>query len=295
METKNNSVTYLTILIVVLGIAFIVIGYLWYSQRKETKEVIAKLEEYSSFVTEQKDSLEVELNGIIVQYDSLMTENDTMNLKLVEQQDKIEQLLKIRMSDAEKIRKYEKELGTIRKVLRSYIVQIDSLNTRNQILTAENKELRNRSTEAENINRQLSQEKEQLLTITDEAKTLIAAGISTIGLNSRSKEQNKFNKVDKLRTDFTIRRNTVAPAGPKMVFLRLVRPDGIVLGSSEGGVIMVNEDELAFSASREIIYENVDIPVSIFWDNNGDLVAGTYKTELYEEGKLIGETEFSLK
>jgi hypothetical protein len=295
MEKKNNLVTKLTILIITLGIAFIVIGYLWYSQKKESKKVIAKLEEYSSFITEQKDSLEVELKGIIVQYDSLMTENDTMNLKLMEQQDKIEQLLRIRVSDAEKIRKYEKELGTIRKVLRSYIVQIDSLNTRNQILTAENKELRNRSTETENINRQLSQEKEELLTITDEAKTLIAAGITTVGLNSRSREQEKFNKVDRLRTDFAVRRNTVAEAGPKMVYLRIVRPDGVVLGSSEAGIITVNQEELAFSASREIIYENMDIPVSIFWDNNGDLVAGTYITELYEGGKLIGESEFSLK
>lgn len=294
MEKNNAVVTRLTILIVALGIAFIVIGYLWYSQRKESKKIIAQLEEYSTFITEQKDSLEFELKGIIIQYDSLMTENDTMNLKLMEQQDKIERLLKLRISDAEKIRKYEKELGTIRKVLRSYIVQIDSLNTRNQILTAENKQLRNRSTEVENINRQLSQEKEELLTITDEAKTLIAAGITTIGLNSRSREQTKFNKVEKLKTDFTVRRNTVAEPGSKIIYLRILRPDGIVLGSPVQDVISVNGEELAFSASREIIYENADIPVSIYWDNNGDLVPGTYQTQLFEGGKLIGESEFNL-
>ncbi|MGC9344679.1 MAG: hypothetical protein ACP5E3_18375, partial [Bacteroidales bacterium] len=118
MEKKNNSVTYLTILIVVLGIAFIVLGYLWYTQKQESDKIIAQLEEYSTFITEQKDSLESELEGIIVQYDSLMTENDTMNIKLSAQQEKIEQLLSLRMSDAQKIRKYEKELGTIRKVLR---------------------------------------------------------------------------------------------------------------------------------------------------------------------------------
>ncbi len=295
MEKKNNSVTYLTISIVVLGIAFIVIGYLWYHQKKESDEIILQLEEYSTFITEQKDSLEMELKDIIVQYDSLMTENDTMNMKLTAQQDKIESLLRIRMSDAEKIRKYEKELGTIRKVLRSYIVQIDSLNTRNQILMAENKELRNRSTEVENVNRQLSDEKEQLLAITDEAKTLLASEIFTIGLNKRSREKDKFDKIEKLRTDFIVRKNMVTEPGPRTIYLRLIRPDGLVLGSEEAGVIAIEESQIPYSASREIIYENVDIPVSIYWDNNGDLVAGTYKTELYENGKLIGETEFNLR
>lgn len=295
MEKKNNLSTYLIILIVVLGVAFIVLGYLWYTQKQESDKIIAQLEEYSSFITEQKDSLESELQGIIVQYDSLMTENDTMNMKLSAQQEKIEQLLSLRMSDAQKIRKYEQELGTIRKVLRTYIVQIDSLNTRNQILTAENKELRNRSTQVENINRQLSEEKEELLAITDEAKTLLTSNVVTVGLNKRSKEQDKFDKVEKLRTDFTVRKNNIAEPGPRTIYLRLIRPDGIVLSSPEPGVIMAKGEEIPYSASREIIYEKVDVPVSIYWDNNGDLVAGTYKTELYEGGKLIGESEFVLR
>lgn len=295
MEKKNRSITNLTILIVVLGIAFIVLGYLWYTQKKESDRIIAKLEEYSAFITEQKDSLEVELKGIIIQYDSLMTENDTMNIKIEAQQDKIEQLLSLRISDAQKIRKYEKELGTIRKVLRSYIIQIDSLNTRNQILTAENKELRNLSTQVENINRQLSEEKEELLAITDEAKTLIARNIVTLGLNERSKERDKFTKIEKLRTDFVLQKNNVVEPGPKTVYLRILRPDDLVLGAAEPGVIIVNDEEIAYSASREIIYENADIPVSIYWDNNGDLVAGTYTTELYSNGRLIGQTEFSLR
>ncbi len=295
MDKKNKTVTYLTILIVVLGIAFIVVGYLWYNQKQESDKIILRLEEYSTFIEEQKDSLEYELQDIIVQYDSLMTENDTMNMKLSAQQDKIESLLRLRMSDAEKIRKYEKELGTIRKVLRSYIVQIDSLNTRNQILMAENKELKNRSTEVESVNRQLSEEKEELMAITDEAKTLLASEVVTLGLNKRSREKDKFDKIEKLRTDFVLRKNKVAEPGPRTIYIRHIRPDGVVLGSSGAGVIDVGEKQLPYSASREVIYENNDIPVSIYWDDNGDLVAGTYQTQLYENGKLIGETEFSLR
>jgi len=278
-----------------LGIGFIVIGYLWYTQRQESKRIIAQLEEYSGFITEQKDSLEMELNGIIVQYDSLMTENDTINQQLTAQQQKIEQLLQLRLSDAQKIRKYEKELGTIRKVLRSYIVQIDSLNTKNQILMAENKELKNRSTQVENINRQLSEEKEELLAITDEAKTLIATNIITVGLNKRSNEKDKFNKVEKLKTDFIIQKNIVVEPGPKMIYLQIIRPDGLVLSAPEPGIIQIDEEEVPYTAKREIIYENNDVPVTIWWDNNGDLIAGNYTTQLYHNGKFIGESFFTLK
>ncbi len=291
----KQNLTYLYILLSVLGAALLILGYLYFDQKKESEAVIAQLEEYSTFIEEKRDSLETELKGIIVQYDSLKTNNDTINLQLEEQQDKIERLLRLRMSDAEKIRKYEKELGTIRKVLRSYIVQIDSLNTRNQILTAENIQLRTRASEVENKNVQLSQEKEQLETITAEAKSLIAANINPVPLNQRSKENDKVRKVEKIRVDFTVRKNSVAEAGPKMIYLRIVRPDEVTLSSEQAGTIVVEGTEIPYSAQREIIYENEDIPVSIFWDNTGDLIAGNYQVDLYAEGRLIGESEFILK
>lgn len=295
MEKKNTSLSYLVTLLVVLAIALIVIGYLFYTQKKESEMVIAKLEEYSGLIEAQKDTLETELKGIIVQYDSLMTENDTMNLKLEMQQDKIEGLLKLRLSDAQKIRKYEKELGTIRGVLRSYIVQIDSLNTRNKELTVENISLRTQSARVININRQLAEDKEELISITKEAKILVAANITGVGLNKRSKEQDRFRKVVKIRIDFILRKNSVSEPGAKMIYLRLIRPDNLVLSPPEPGVVLVNGEEIPYSANREVTYENNDVPVSIYWDNNGDLVGGNYIIELYEDGKMIGESEFALK
>ncbi|HYW95054.1 MAG TPA: hypothetical protein VE870_05665 [Bacteroidales bacterium] len=294
MENSNRTAKSLLIILIVLSVALVIVSVIFFVQKKKSNDMITQLQEYSSIVTEKKDSLESELNHIIVRYDSLMTNNDSLNTMLVEQQNKIKRLLSLRVNDAEKIRKYEKELGTIRDVLRSYIVQIDSLNTRNQILTAENKQLRNKTVETENKNKQLQQEKEELTSIKDVATTLIAANVEAVPLNKRSREKDKFDKVEKIRVDFMIRKNTVAEAGPKVIYLRIIRPDGVVLGSSDAGVITSGDQEIPYSASREIIYENQDIPVSIFWDNNGDLIAGTYKVELYAEGKMIGETEFSL-
>jgi hypothetical protein len=201
----------------------------------------------------------------------------------------------MRISDSEKIRRYEKELLTIRDVLKSYIVQIDSLNTKNQILLVENKDLKNVHVKLESKNKQLEQEKEELTSIKMEAKTLIAAGITPVALNKRSKEQDRVDKVTKIRVDFTLRKNTVADAGAKIVYLRLIRPDAVVLGSKEAGVFDYENSQIPYSASREVNYEKNDLPVSIFWDNNGDLIKGNNVCELYCEGKLIGRTEFTLR
>jgi len=295
MENKKNSPSLLIAGFVIMTLALIVVLFLYFDQRKESRAVIAQLQEYSGKMEVKKDSLETELNGIIRQYDALKSNNDTLNQQISLQQDKIKKLLSMRISDAEKIKRYEKELLTIRDVLKSYIVQIDSLNTRNQILLVENKDLKNVGAQLESKNKLLEQEKDELITIKDEAKTLIAAGITPVALNKRSKEQDKIDKVTKIRVDFTLRKNTVADAGSKLIYLRLIRPDAVVLGSKEAGVFDFQNSQIPFSASREVKYEKTDLPVSIFWDNNGDLIEGNYTCELYCEGKLIGNTEFALR
>ncbi len=295
MKNINLSTKTLTIILAAVSIVLLVFLILYFSQRKESKEIIAQLEQYSEIITVKKDSLENELKTIIVKYDSLKIDNDSIDEQLTNQQDKIKQLLNLRVSDTEKIKKYERELGTIREVLRSYIVQIDSLNTRNQLLSAENKQLKTKTEEVTTKNVKLEQEKEELTGIKDVAKTLVAANIEAIPMNKRNKEQEKVSKVEKIRIDFVVRKNTLSDPGQKMIYLRLIRPDRVVMGSPEAGIFSVGNDELPYSARREIIYENKDLPVSIFWDDNGDLLAGNYKVELYSEGKSIGETEFTLK
>jgi len=295
MENKKSPFSPLVAGFVIISVALIIVLFLYFDQRKESRAVIAKLQEYSKMMEVKKDSLESELNGIIRQYDALKTDNDTLNKQITMQKEKIKKLLSFHASDAEKINRYEKELLTIRDVLKNYIVQIDSLNTRNQILVVENKDLKNKGAKLATKNKQLEQEKEELTNIKVEAKILIAAGITPVALNKRGKEQDKTDKVTKIRVDFTLRKNTVADAGAKVIYLRLIRPDSLILGSKEAGVIEFQNFQIPYSSSREVKYENNDLPVSIYWDNNGDLVKGNYTCELYCEGKLIGNTFFSLR
>jgi myosin heavy subunit len=277
----------LIIVMILLACAVVYLGFTYYALKKESAIEKAELEH-------QREQLEEELIQIYEQYDSLKTENDTMNQKLLAEQQNIERLLKVNANNVYKIRMYEKELETIRKVLRSYVVQIDSLNTANQELRAENLEVRQQLQQAERITQELTEQTEELTSKVELASILNAKDIITVGLNDKSREKTKANKVTRLRVCFTLRENPILEAGPKIIYLRVARPDDVILTSGVN-LFDFEGEQIVYSASREVNYENVDVDVCIYWSDDGQLVPGSYKVNLYADGHLIGTSSFALK
>jgi hypothetical protein len=186
-------------------------------------------------------------------------------------------------------------METLRKVMRSYILQIDSLNTRNRELTEENIQVKTNLAQKEADYQKLTEVKEELVTKVALAQKLAAKDIVAVGLNSNSKEKDRISKIAKIRVCFTVRENSVAEAGKKMMFLRIVRPDNVVLSSPEAGIIVCQGQELVYSAKRELEYDNLDIEMCIFWDKTEELIPGTYTISIYSEGYEIGNTTLDLK
>lgn len=287
---KKPSVA-LIVLVIVLAIAVIVLGYKYYNESRR----LGQTSEEKAILQDVKSDLEKQLRDMIVEYDSLKTNNDSVNGLLVVQQDKIKNLLRMQASDAEKIRKYKDEMETLRKVMKSYIVQIDSLNTRNRALTEENIQVKEKLTSAETQNISLSKEKEILNTQVELAKVLSAKNISAEPQNKGGKANFKVNKIAKIKVCFTIRENSVAAVGTKDIYLRIIRPDEVVLPAGNGETFDFKGEQVIYSAKRQLEYENKDIDMCIFWDKNADLIAGSYTVILYSEGYEVGSSTFILK
>lgn len=287
VKHRKKRPVFLIIVLIILGCTLIYLGYTYNELKKQSEIEKAELER-------QKANLEDELKSIYTQYDSLKSENDTMNLKLIVEQQRIERLLKINANNVYKIRMYEKELETIRKVLRSYIYQIDSLNQANIALRTENIEVRQQLRKVEKEKEDLSQVKEELETKVEKASVIIAKNIIVTPLNKRSRENIRADRIVKLQTCFTLRENTIVPAGNKIVYLRIARPDDVILTSGVN-LFEFQGEQIVYTASREVQYENVDIELCIFWTNDGQLVPGDYRVNLYSDGNDIGSTTFSLK
>jgi hypothetical protein len=284
---KRKTPVFLIILIIILSCVIVYLGFTYNSLKKQSEIEKTELER-------QKTNLENELHTIYNRYDSLKTENDTMNLKLLAEQQRIERLLKINANNVYKIRMYEKELETIREVLKSYIYQIDSLNQANIALRTENIEVKQRLKQTEIEKEELTVQKEELTQVVEKASVLSAKNIVVTPLNKRSRENLRADKIDKLRTCFTIRENSVIVPGNKIIYLRIARPDDVILTSGVN-LFEFHGEQIVFSASREVQYENADIELCIYWTNDGQLIPGTYRVNIYAEGNDIGNTTFALK
>jgi hypothetical protein len=300
METTSNTYqrqpekkpsTALVVLVILLSVAVIFLGYKFFSKSNQLGETT----EEKAILEDVKSDLEKQLRDMIVEYDSLKTNNDSVNSLLNNEQDKIKNLLRMQAGDAIKIRKYQGELETLRKVMRSYIVQIDSLNTKNRELTVENLQVKEQLTTVETHNVELTKEKDMLNTQVQLAKVLSAKNILVTPMNKSDRENTKVSKVAKVKVCFTVRENAVAETGTKDIYIRIIRPDEVVLPSGNGETFLFNGEQVIFSAKRQLEYENKDIDMCIFWDKNADLIAGNYTVILYAENYEIGSATFTLK
>jgi Ca2+/Na+ antiporter len=294
---KNKTNRLLLISNIILLILLIVFVILYY---KETCRVDTYIIQTTQ-MTSQKDSLTREFNNLITDYDSLKTNNDTINAHLQAEQEKIKQLVEevktLKVANVTEIKKYKRELETLRKVMRHFVVQIDSLNTLNQNLTEENVKIKSDYKKSQHVNKELSQKNEELSGKVTIASVLKAKNFKINPLNNKGKPINKAKKVVKIETCFTIFENSVTPAGTKDVYIRIARPDKLVLNSSANNLFNYQGEQIVFSAKRQIEYQNKDIDMCIYWDNDGgqELTVGDYAVDVFIDGNMIGSGAFALK
>jgi hypothetical protein len=282
------------IIVGILSVILVVVIVLFFIQRSEHKSALTGLKA-------EKDSIQSELAQIATSYDSLRTENDTINGQLFMAQEKVRDLMleieQTKRVSVQKINEYQKQVNTMRGIMRDFVTQIDSLNRRNQQLLEENTQVKEQYKQAEIKNEQLSQEKDKLEKNLQRAAQLEVRELIAEGMNSRNKETKFANRTDKIRISFVLNSNITAKRGPKNIYVRIMRPDQLLLSKSPGDLFQFEDLKIQYSAVREVNYEGMDLPVAIYWDNAGEspLMIGTYTIDLFADGNNIGTTSIEFK
>ena len=284
---KKGTPVGMIALSIILAAALIFLVVMYFDQKN-------KMVEMETVLTEEKDSLANELKRMVAAYDTMKTTNDTLNASLEKEKNRIIRLLAINASNAQLIKKYRSEITTMREIMKSYIVQIDSLNTRNKVLVAENVQFRQEIVKVQNTNVRLEKEREALTSKVETASVIQAKNIVVAALNKKRKETNRINLMESLRVCFTLRENPIAQAGQKEVFIRVIRPDSLVITSSPDNLFDYRGNKMIFSEKRVADYMNQDLEMCIFLSNTGDFITGNYSIELYLENNIIGRTTFML-
>jgi cell division protein FtsB len=282
---------------VILGVAsavvVLVIGFLLYTMHEQMVES-KQMQELAEM---DKLEMENEYEQFAMQYNEMKAQinNDSLVAQLEIEQKRTEELLeelrRVKSNDAAEIMRLKKELATLREVLRSYVLQIDSLNRMNEALTQENSNLKTQNEQARQHISNLSSENESLSDKVAIASQLDATGIYAVGRNKKGKAASKIKDVKKFVIGFTIARNVTTSTGIRSLYVRITTPTGDVL--TKGGTFAYENRQLEYSIRKDIEYTGEEQSVTVYWDVAEALSAGNYRVDIFADGQNIGTTHFS--
>ena len=269
------------------------IAYL-YRSLDEQKKVNQDMQELAEL---DKKEMQNEYEQFAQQYSEMKTQinNDSIVEQLTQEQLKTQKLLEelrnVRATDAREITRLKKELATCRAVIRSYVLEIDSLNRLNQNLTAENTRVKGQYEEATRRIESLNTEKSSLSEKVAIAAQLDAVGISMSLNDKKGKSTKKIEKAKNLQVNFSIAKNVTASNGVKTLYVRIQTPNGQVL--TNGGTFDFENRSLQYSMKKQVEYTGNETPVSMFWNISEFLSEGTYKVSIFADGHMIGSRNFT--
>lgn len=288
---KKVLIPLIVVIILLLG----GIGTLYYNLHKQRAEN-AEMEQLAAL---DKKEMENEYQQFATQYSEMKTQisNDSIIAQLTAEQEKTERLLKelkdTKSNDAREIARLKKELATVRAVLRSYVIEIDSLNRLNQNLTAENSRIKGQYNEATRQIEGLNSERASLSEKVAIAAQLDATGISMQLKNKKGKSTDKTSKCKTVQVNFTIAKNVTASNGTKTFYVRITSPSGTTLGG--GGTFNYQNRSLEATMRKTVEYDGRETTISTYWNVSQSLMAGTYQVSVFADGNMIGSRSFSFK
>lgn len=245
-----------------------------------------------------KKEMENEYAQFALQYDELKRSirNDSLMVRLTEEENKtkslLEELKQTKSNDAREISRLKKELATVRAVLRSYIIQVDSLNRLNESLRSENAQVKQQYSEATSQISHLTTEKQNLSNQVAIASQLDATGVSLIPQGKKGKVEKKTKNITRFVANFTITKNITAKTGERKLFVRVTQPNNSVVGQS--GAIPYENSTIGYSASKIVEYTGEELPVTVYINVNEFLSPGTYHVYIFTEGTMIGSGSLTM-
>ncbi len=291
MKINIKSLSIASIVLVVL--VFLLAGLL-VKENKTKNELVAEF-------TLEKEDLENEYTLFAQQYDELQIQvkNDSLGQLLDKEQTKVRQLLSelqmVKSSNAREIRRLKKQLTSLRKVMRSFVAQIDSLNRVN----AQQKEVIKRVTRKYQQTRKerddLKQAKKQLDQQVALASQLDAMNIHVYPKTKRKRIARRVKDVKQFQIDFNIAKNITATPGERVLYVRILKPDNSVLTRGLDHTFAYENTSLHYSIKKFIEYTGESQAVTVYWDVKEFLYAGTYQVDIFAEDNLIGSYTFTIK
>ena len=292
MNKKNVIIAFVLLLLVASGVIFYLLRSLSTTQ--------TEMEEMVEMMNYEKEQLENEYADVALEIEgmSIKVNNDSLLHQLDREQKRVQLLLEelrtVKATNARRIAELKEELSTVRKVLVSYVRQVDSLTAVNTKLEAENRQVQQRYEAATEEVKVLSEERERLVEKVTIASQLEATTVTVELQNERGRKTKSVRKLAIIKVDYTIAKNNTAEVGNKTIYMRITTPDDMVLQKQATDLFDFEDSKIAFSARKSFEYTGEEFSDAIYYTVTETLWEGDYRVDLFADGHLIGQQYFNL-
>lgn len=281
-------------LVIVLGaialVLVVVLLVMWINNARLVKDL-----------NSEKADLTTELVELQGEYENLNTTNQAINDSLSVEKEKVGQLIerlkKTEATNRTKMRQYEKELGTLRTIMKGYIHQIDSLNTLNVALRHEASEARKEAAESKKAYDELVTTTEVYAAKATAGAVVKARGVVLTAINSSNRETDRSSRTVKLKTCLSLIENSIAERGNRTIYIKVFGPEGAQLPSDQQKAFRCGDEEMMASASREVDYQGEEIEICIYFAkvDGAPFTKGVYRVEVYSTEAKLGTADLMLR
>lgn len=313
---SGNGIYIIIILLLLVGLA--VMAMQWSKKNSELNQcsndntllkadMAGMNEMMSGYVDNMSNDLKTDFKNMLKTYDDLMVKDkskaDSLNVqkqKILTLMEDLDASKRNGRLNARKIAQMNREIETLRSIMKSYVVQIDSLNTLNVKLTSDLDQTNTKLTTTTQERDMYKQDAEQKTEQVKKGAKLQAYAFSSVGLkmklNNTTEESNRAKSVVQIKSSFTISENPITTPGQKVVYLQVINPEGRTLQNRSTNVVQIDGLPVSYSDKKEIDYQNQRVDLSIYYDFRGEEpVKGNYKVKIFCDGNLIGTDSFTLK
>lgn len=297
-KTKSGK---FIIIIVLLAIATVTFVLLYMSEKQKAEMFLEEKQQQKEMLESELDSLMANHKKVKTEYSALTDSLTKKDSVIQENAKEIERLLDVQWNYV----KVQRKLKRLREISQGYLRDIDSLYRVNDELKQENITIKNQLREEQLLTRELEEEKEFLNERVEKAAVLKAYDINAMGIRSRwfgDKEtlEDKARRVEKIKICFTVGENSLVQSGRRDLFIRIARPDNLILTNSTTleYAFEFKGDTLQYTLKKTIDYRQTTQDYCIYWENLKDddyLVKGQYVVAIFSRDEEIGQTAFTLR
>lgn len=295
-KTSNKSGIIIALLSIIIIVQSIKI-YLDYQEKVEVKTQLASTEEDLASTMQRLNEVKVELDQKIAEIEKLggdVTELEKAKAEVMAE------LKRSNTRNTKAIKELKDRLEGYEELLKIKDDEIEQLKSVNKELFTENKDLKTKQNVLNDSLNVLTKNKEELASKVAIASQLKAENIALVSVNDKGKErESPFRKrqLEKIKVEFTIAENKVAPIEGKQILIRITDENGQpIFDTTKGsGAFMLNGKEEFYTSVQEILFDNSKQKLTFVYDKGSEYPAGTYLMEIFTDGYKMGSTQFIVK